>query len=337
MLFAVTLSISAWPRADHRVDALADVRRDVGVGQPSLQFLPAGVELGQRRLGVTAGRTRQHCAVERGHVALDRGHHFGAVGGAPQIGRLRRARVDAQSAERAGQNQRHQNDREHFPADRPIRDRPSRRSLGRWLRLWFEIDERAVRLLQLRERGHRRPPLLSAACPQFSNGASFIRLPADFALGWARVLRLAIGRVCQPCAAVSTILTEQTEFITSADEPFRAARANGRCAGAFGPGSIVGTADVLNHRMFRLMFYSPASRLATPDGTVEAAGSQPNCWPSASRSGTRSDRNISAGNGSTRRSAAPIVELIALTPCGTVAAGCDGPCDAHGSSRLIRR
>jgi hypothetical protein len=27
--------------------------------------------------------------------------------------------------------------------------------------------------------------------------------------------------------------------------------------GAFGPGSIVGTADVLNHRMFRLMFYSP--------------------------------------------------------------------------------
>ncbi len=169
--------------ARHRGDALADIRRDVGIGQPSLQFLPAGVELGQRRLGVTAGRTRQHCAVERGHVALDRGHHFGAVGGAPQIGRLRRARVDAQTAERARQNQRHQNDREHFPADRPIRDRPSGRSLGRWLRLWFEIDERAVSLLQLRERGHRRPPSLSAAGPQFTNGASFIRLPADFALG----------------------------------------------------------------------------------------------------------------------------------------------------------
>ncbi len=120
--------------ADHRVDALADVRCDVGVGQPSLQFLPAGVELGQRRLGVTAGRTRQHCAVERGHVALDRGHHFGAVGGPAQIGGRRRARVDAQSAERAGQNQRHQNDREHFPANRPIRDRPSRWSLGRSLR-----------------------------------------------------------------------------------------------------------------------------------------------------------------------------------------------------------
>ncbi len=182
-------------RADHRVDAPADVRRDVGVGQPSLQLLSAGVELGQRRLGVTAGRTRQHCGVERGHVALDRGHHFGAVGGAAQIGRVRRARVDAQSAERPGQNQRHQNDREHFPANRPIRDRPSRWSLGRSLRFWLEIDDRAVRLLQLRERGHRRPPLLSAACPQFSNGAWFIRLPADFALRWARVLRLAIGRV----------------------------------------------------------------------------------------------------------------------------------------------
>ena len=116
---------------EHARDALSDVGRDVGrVVEPTLQLRAAGVEGAHRGLRVATGRRRQDRAVERGHVANDRGHHFGAVGGALQITGFDRVRVDAQPAEGAGQNQRHQDDRKHLPADRPILQRPSGRTFG---------------------------------------------------------------------------------------------------------------------------------------------------------------------------------------------------------------
>jgi hypothetical protein len=81
--------------------------------------------------------------------------------------------------------------------------------------------------------------VLSAACPHFSNPAWFIRLPADFALLRAGVLRLAIGRVCQPYPAVSTILTEQTEFITAAASRFVLREQMAEDSAAFGTDIII--------------------------------------------------------------------------------------------------
>jgi len=77
-----------------------------------------------------------------------------------------------------------------------------------------------------------------------------MRLPANFALGWARVSRLAIGRVCQPCALLSTILTEQTEFIIALTSRFVLRE-------QMPVPRLIHNWD--HHRMFRLMFYSPAS------------------------------------------------------------------------------
>ena len=110
------------------------------------------------------------------------------------------------------------------------------------------IFDQAVHQLLLRERGHCCPAALPAASPSFPNGATFIRLPADFAHLRAGVLRLAIDRVCQSHAAVSTILTEQTEFTSSARTHLGDVRAN-----------VVGPA--CNHReMFRLLFLLAAHR-----------------------------------------------------------------------------
>ena len=69
---------------DHARDALADVRRDVGVGQPALQFLPAGVELGQRAPGrrrrwnsPTSRRRARPCS-SRSPAPFRRGRRRGA-------------------------------------------------------------------------------------------------------------------------------------------------------------------------------------------------------------------------------------------------------------------
>ena len=116
---------------EHAGDALLDIRRDIGRAvEPTLQLGAAGVEGTDRGLNVATGGRSQHRAVEGVHVANDRGHHFGAVGGALQITCFDRVGVDAQPAEGAGQNQRHQNDRKHLPADRPILQRPSARDVS---------------------------------------------------------------------------------------------------------------------------------------------------------------------------------------------------------------
>ena len=166
--------------ADHAVDALADVRRDVGVGQPSLQILPAGVELGQRGLGISrrsnspASRRRARPCSSRSRAPFRRGRRRGA-------NRRPRSRSSRCAIRRTS----------------PARTSGTKTIANTFQRTGqFAIDHRdgrlagrcasgskstivPIRLLQLRERGHRRPPLLSAACPQFSNGASFIGLPAD--------------------------------------------------------------------------------------------------------------------------------------------------------------
>ncbi len=140
---------------EHALDALLNVRRHAGgVGEAALQFGAAGVEGADRTLGVAARWHGDHRAVERIHVANDRGHHFGAIGGALQITRLNRVGVDAQPAEGASQNQRHQNDRKHLPPDGPILQRPSGGSFRPPLRLRIVVGDQSVHQVLLGERGH---------------------------------------------------------------------------------------------------------------------------------------------------------------------------------------
>ena len=105
-----------------------------------------------------------------------------------------------------------------FPPDRPIAQRPRR---GPFRRCGFgavvlcgpilagEIAPRGAG-----KHGHRTSAVLASAPLNRSVSASFMRLPANCARPERRAsdIRLAIGRVCQAAAAVTTILTEQTEF-----------------------------------------------------------------------------------------------------------------------------
>jgi hypothetical protein len=161
-------------------DALTDIWRHTGrIVEPTLQLRAAGVERAHCRLRVATGRRRQHRAVESGHVANDCGHHFGTVGRTLKIAGLNRVRVDAQPAEGTGQNQRHQDNRKHLPADWPISQRPSRGTFRCGGRMGILVFDQAVQQVLLRERGHCCPATVPAASPSFPNGASFIRLPAD--------------------------------------------------------------------------------------------------------------------------------------------------------------
>ena len=91
MLLDVTLSIRAWPSSISVLTPLPDVRRDVGVGQPCAA-VPA---CWRRTWSAPPGRRRRWSSPASRRRARpcshDRRHHFGAVGGAAQIGRLGRA------------------------------------------------------------------------------------------------------------------------------------------------------------------------------------------------------------------------------------------------------
>ncbi len=63
--------------------------------------------------------------------------------------------------------------------------------------------------------------MLASAPPNCSVSASFMGLPANCAHPERRAseMHLAIQRVCQAAAAVTTILTEQTEFTDALATP----------------------------------------------------------------------------------------------------------------------
>ena len=126
---------------------------------------------------------------------------------------------DAKSPENHCQHQRHRDNGDDFPPNRPIAQRPRRgpfrrRGFGAVARCGLTFGRR-TRPRSAGKQGHRNSAVLASAPLNRSVSASFMRLPANCAhpeRRGASDIRLAIQRVCQAPAAVTTVLTEQTEF-----------------------------------------------------------------------------------------------------------------------------
>ncbi|EUA52830.1 hypothetical protein I552_8938 [Mycobacterium xenopi 3993] len=162
-------------------------RGHVGVGQPCLQLVLAGLVVLLGPFHVRAGGGGDHRHVQRRHVLGDCRDHLGAVSGQSQVAGVGHGCIDAQSTENHRQHQRHQRDRYDFPPDRPVAHRPPRRAFrGRGFRgesIWVVVKtvfrDRRIHPFRVGKHSHRTAAVLPTAPLICSVRASFIGLPAN--------------------------------------------------------------------------------------------------------------------------------------------------------------